>query len=96
MISLKREENMLIINCVRYYVRVCLYTIAFANWRNQRVVKNCSNILISGRSLVRLGENSLLRLGVVHPEHRQAILRAVAKLRLRSNIVLLRDIERKQ
>jgi hypothetical protein len=46
--------------------------------------------------LIRLGENSLLRLGVVHPEHRQSILRAVAKLRLRTNIVLLRDIERRE
>jgi len=48
-----------------------------------------------GRSLVRLNENSLLRLGIVHPDHRQSILRAVAKLRLRYNIVALRDIERK-
>lgn len=28
-------------------------------------------LLRQGRSLVRLSENSLLRLGIVHPEHRQ-------------------------
>jgi hypothetical protein len=51
---------------------------------------------ITGRSLTRLSENSLLRLGVVHPEHRQEILRKISKLRLRSNILLLRDMERRQ
>ena len=50
----------------------------------------------SGRSLIRLSENSLLRLGVVHPEHRQAIWREISKLRLRTNILLLKDLERRQ
>lgn len=50
---------------------------------------------ITGCSLVRLSENSLLRLGIVHPEHRQAIWREIAKLRLRTNIVFLRDLERR-
>ena len=50
----------------------------------------------SGRSLVRLTDNSLLRLEIVITEHRQAILREISKLRLRSNILLLKDIEMKQ
>ena len=51
---------------------------------------------ITGRSLVRLTDNSLLRLEIVISEHRQAILREISKLRLRSNILLLKDIEMKQ
>ena len=52
------------------------------------------NILyFSGRSLTRLNENALLRLGVVHPEHRQEILRKISKQRLKSNIVLLKDMK---
>jgi hypothetical protein len=53
-------------------------------------------LLFSGRSLIRLSETSLLRLGIVHPEHRQAIWREIAKLRLKTNILLLRDLERRQ
>ena len=49
-----------------------------------------------GRSLVRLNENSLLRIGIAHPEHRQDILREIAKLRLRTNIIQLRDLDRRQ
>jgi len=51
---------------------------------------------ITGRSLIRLSEISLLRLGIANPEHRQAIWREIAKLRLRTNILLLRDLERRQ
>ena len=51
---------------------------------------------ITGRSLVRLTDNSLLRLEIVNSQHRQAILREISKLRLRSNILLLKDIEMKQ
>ena len=45
---------------------------------------------------MRLTENSLLRLEIVIPEHRQAILREISKLRLRTNILLLKDMEMKQ
>ena len=38
----------------------------------------------AGRSLVRLNENSLLRLGIVHPQHRQEILLNINKLRVKS------------
>ena len=41
---------------------------------------------LPGRSLIRLTDNSLLRLEIVNPEHRQAILREIAKLRLRGKI----------
>lgn len=50
---------------------------------------------VTGRCLVRLSENSLMRLGIVHPEHRQFIWREIAKLRLRSSILYLRDQERR-
>ena len=52
--------------------------------------------LFSGRSLMRLSENSLLRIGVVHPEHRQEILRKISQQRIKSNMLLLRDMERRQ
>lgn len=51
---------------------------------------------ITGPSLLRLNEGSLLRLGIFHPEHRQAIWREITKLRLRTNIVILRELEREQ
>jgi len=68
--------------------------------------KNCGDVFhlysikfleqdITGRSLVRLTDNSLLRLEIVIPEHRQAILREIAKLRLRGSILLLKDREMK-
>lgn len=68
--------------------------------------KNCGDVYhlysikfleqdITGRSLVRLTDNSLLRLEIVIPEHRQAILREISKLRLRSSILFLRDKEMK-
>ena len=45
---------------------------------------------------MRLSENSLLRIGVVHPEHRQEILRKISQQRIKSNMLLLRDMERRQ
>jgi len=50
---------------------------------------------VTGRCLVRMTENSLMRLGIIHPEHRQFIWREIAKLRLRSSILYLRDQERR-
>jgi len=50
---------------------------------------------VTGRCLVRMTENSLLRLGIAHPEHRQFIWREIGKLRLRSSILHLRDQERR-
>ena len=57
---------------------------------------NFVNIFFTGRSLMRLSENSLLRIGVVHPEHRQEILRKISQQRIKSNMLLLRDMERRQ
>lgn len=53
------------------------------------------DVSLSGRSLVRLNENSLLRLGIYNQDHRSSIWREISKLRLRSNILLLRDLERR-
>jgi len=50
---------------------------------------------VTGRCLVRMNENSLLRLGIIHPDHRQFIWREIGKLRLRSSILHLRDHERR-
>ena len=50
---------------------------------------------VTGRCLVRMNENSLMRLGIIHPEHRQFIWREIAKLRLRTSILYLRDQERR-
>merc|ERR1719389_1400528 len=50
---------------------------------------------VTGRCLVRMNENSLMRLGIIHPEHRQYIWREIAKLRLRTSILYLRDQERR-
>jgi len=50
---------------------------------------------VTGRCLVRMTENSLMRLGIIHPDHRQFIWREIAKLRLRSSILYLRDQERR-
>ena len=44
--------------------------------------------------MVRMNENSLMRLGIIHPEHRQFIWREIGKLRLRTSILSLRDQER--
>ena len=49
---------------------------------------------VTGRCLVRMNENSLMRLGIIHPEHRQFIWREIGKLRLRTSILSLRDQER--
>ena len=78
--NFKRETTFIYLNPIKRGNVVLLYFFVF----------------IIGRSLTRLSENSLLRLGVVHPEHRQEILRKISKLRLRSNILLLRDMERRQ
>jgi hypothetical protein len=44
---------------------------------------------------MRLREDSLSRMGIVNNEHRDAILREVLKLRLKSYIMEIRDLELK-
>ena len=50
---------------------------------------------ITGRALVRMHENTLLRLGISNPQHREYIWREIMKLRLKTDILEIRDLERK-
>ncbi|CAH2044306.1 unnamed protein product, partial [Iphiclides podalirius] len=49
---------------------------------------------ITGRALVRINDNTLLRMGITNKEHREAIWREILKLRLKTDIVEIRDLER--
>ncbi|VVC89784.1 protein aveugle [Leptidea sinapis] len=51
---------------------------------------------ITGRALVRLNDNTLLRMGITNKDHREAIWREILKLRLKTDIVEIRDLERRQ
>ncbi|KAF7281897.1 protein aveugle-like [Rhynchophorus ferrugineus] len=48
---------------------------------------------ITGRSLIRLNDNSLIRLGITNSAHREAIWREILKLRLKTDIVEIRDLQ---
>ncbi|CAG9129453.1 unnamed protein product [Plutella xylostella] len=50
---------------------------------------------ITGRALVRINDNTLLRMGITAREHRDAIWREILKLRLKTDIVEIRDLERR-
>ncbi|XP_032518691.2 protein aveugle [Danaus plexippus] len=50
---------------------------------------------ITGRALVRINDNTLLRMGIINKEHREAIWREILKLRLKTDIVEIRDLERR-
>ncbi|KAJ8680453.1 hypothetical protein QAD02_016240 [Eretmocerus hayati] len=50
---------------------------------------------ITGRALLRLNENILMRLGIENKEHRMDILREIMKLHLKTDILEIRDIERR-
>ncbi|KAE8741030.1 hypothetical protein FOCC_FOCC013441 [Frankliniella occidentalis] len=50
---------------------------------------------ITGRALVRMHENTLLRLGIINAQHREDIWREIMKLRLKTDILEIRDLERK-
>lgn len=50
---------------------------------------------ITGRTLIRINDNSLLRLGIVDVEHREAIWREILKLRLKTDIMEIRDLQRR-
>lgn len=49
---------------------------------------------ITGRSLLRINDNSLLRLGITNDVHREAIWRQILKLRLKTDIMEIRDLQR--
>lgn len=48
---------------------------------------------ITGRSLLRITDNTLLRMGITSAEHRDAIWREILKLKLKTDIVELKDLE---
>lgn len=50
---------------------------------------------ITGRSLLRLNDNSLLRLGIIDTAHREAIWREILKLRLKTDIMEIHDLQRR-
>ena len=49
---------------------------------------------ITGRALIRINENALLRIGIENSTHRQEIWREIMKLRLKTDIMEIRDLER--
>ncbi|GJQ83658.1 putative SAM domain (Sterile alpha motif) [Trypoxylus dichotomus] len=48
---------------------------------------------ITGRSLLRITDNTLLRIGIMNAEHRDGIWREILKLKLKTDIVELKDLE---
>lgn len=48
---------------------------------------------IAGRALIRLTEVTLYRLGIHNSEHRQEIWREIIKLRLKTAILEIKDME---
>lgn len=50
---------------------------------------------VTGRALIRINDNSLLRLGITDMVHREAIWREILKLRLKTDIMEIRDLQRR-
>lgn len=50
---------------------------------------------VTGRTLIRINDNSLLRLGITDATHREAIWREILKLRLKTDIMEIRDLQRR-
>ncbi|XP_063243490.1 protein aveugle isoform X1 [Bacillus rossius redtenbacheri] len=50
---------------------------------------------ITGRTLIRFSDTTLARLGVEDPRHRQEIWREITKLRLKTDIIEIRDLQRR-
>ncbi|EFA08348.1 Protein aveugle-like Protein [Tribolium castaneum] len=50
---------------------------------------------VTGRTLLRINDNSLLRLGITDVDHREAIWREILKLRLKTDIMEIRDLQRR-
>ncbi|KAF7997532.1 hypothetical protein HCN44_006103 [Aphidius gifuensis] len=50
---------------------------------------------ITGRVLLRINENILIRLGIVDEDHRMNIWREIMKLHLKTDMLEIRDIERR-
>ncbi|ERL93024.1 protein aveugle isoform X1 [Dendroctonus ponderosae] len=50
---------------------------------------------ITGRALIRMNDNSLTRLGISDASHREALWREILKLRLKTDIIEIRDLQRR-
>jgi protein aveugle len=50
---------------------------------------------ITGRSLVRMSENTLQRMGITDAQHCDEICRFIMKLKLKSDILEMKDFEKK-
>lgn len=48
---------------------------------------------ITGKALVRISEGTLVRMGIKHPEHVEAIWREILKLRLKADMQEMKEIE---
>jgi len=50
---------------------------------------------ITGRSLVRMNDTTLERMGIDDPSHRDDLVRIILKLKLKSDIIEMKDLEKK-
>lgn len=50
---------------------------------------------ITGRALLRISDNSLRRIGIDNEQHRMEIWREIMKLHLKTDMLELKDIERR-
>ncbi|XP_018356083.1 PREDICTED: protein aveugle [Trachymyrmex septentrionalis] len=50
---------------------------------------------ITGKTLLRINENSLRRIGIDNEQHRMDIWREIIKLHLKTDMLELKDIERR-
>lgn len=50
---------------------------------------------ITGRSLVRMTDVTLERMGINDPQHRDDLCRIILKLKLKSDIIEMKDLEKK-
>jgi len=50
---------------------------------------------ITGRSLVRMTDTTLQRMGIQDPIHRDDLCRIILKLKLKSDIIEMKDLEKK-
>lgn len=82
-------------NCFCRWTTVWMNYSTFWHWDVKFVYLFSSQHDITGRALVRMHENTLLRLGIVNPQHREDIWREIMKLRLKTDILEIRDLERK-
>lgn len=48
---------------------------------------------ITGRTLLRVTDNTLLRMGIKNTMHRDAIWREILKLKLKTDIIEIRDLQ---